>query len=42
MFGLAAPVALMGAPAVVGEKLVNGDESKMCLNVVQNILATGI
>ena len=40
-FGLAAGVAFMGAPVVVGEKLCSGNESKKCLNVIQNILATG-
>ena len=40
-FGLAAAVAFMGAPLVLNEKLINGQESTQCLHVMQNILASG-
>ena len=40
-FGLAVAVAFMGAPIVLNEKLINGQESTQCLHVMQNILASG-
>ncbi len=40
-FGLAVPVAFMGAPVVVIEKLCSGTESPLCLSAIQKILATG-
>ena len=40
-FGLAVVVAFMGAPIVLNEKLINGQESTQCLHVMQNILASG-
>ena len=41
LFGRAVPVAFMGAPVILSEKLEGGRELEQCVHVVQQILATG-
>ena len=40
-FGLATVVAFMGAPSDANEDLISGQELTQCLQVMQNIIASG-
>lgn len=39
--GLLVAVAFMGAPVIISEKLVNGNETTLCIETMQRILASG-
>ena len=41
LFGRAVPVAFMGAPVILNEKLEGGRELEQCVRVIQQILSTG-
>lgn len=40
--GLFCPVAFMGAPTIVNEKLVAGDETQLALQIMKQALASGL
>ena len=41
-FGYAVPVAFMGAPTIITEKLVNGKETLSALTALRQLLASGM